>query len=822
MSEQAREASERMRRDRRRAAWVALAFALLVAFLVAGLTRFRMEATSDSIVLENDRDLRFYDETRRVFGSDAELYVAVQQQGDLFSRETLDALAGLTADLAEVDGVDAITSLLSVPLFHSPSVGLLQLARGYRTLSEPDIDLELARREVLGNPLYSGSLIGEDGEVTIVQLRLDDDEELSRLEFRRYDLRQQQRDGALDASGEEELERVEREYRERNTRLGDARREQIAAVREAISRHEGGELQRIELGGVPMIAVDIVRYVERDIALFGVAVVVFVLIALAILLRDLKWTLLVTATCAVTVLSVCGLLGWLDWRTTIVTSNLSSLLFIITMAMSVHLVMRYRELHARTPGADQAALTRAAVRAVWWPTLFTAITTVVGFGSLYVSGIRPVMDFALMMSLGIACAVVFVFGLLPAAGLLWPDGAAPPAEVARLERSSWRGALAALTLRHPVAVTAAAALLLLAGLAGAARLEVENRFMDYFADETPIHRGMVFLDRHLGGTTPLEISIELDDADAWLQRDNLAALRALPPWLAEQPEIGTVTSLDSMVRIVEKILANDPSPLLRQAEVNAMLLRTLRAQVPEETARLALGPYVDDDYSHTRVLARVVESDRELDRSQLLQRIDTYLEDTAFAEVARPTGMFVLYNNMLQSLYASQIQTIAAVFAAIGVTFWILFRSLRVALVALVPNLLPTVVVLGFLGWAGVPLNMMTIMIAAVTLGIAVDDTTHYLHRFRHELRGEIEAGREVDERALAVRCHNSVGRAIVTTTVAITAGFAILTLSNFVPTVQFGLLTGLAMGVALLADLALLPILLAFVRPFGRGATAG
>ena len=784
---------------------VLLAVGAAVAFFVFHLEQFEIRAASDAIVLDDDGGLPTYEEARETFGSDEVLYVALRPEDDPLSDGVLEGLRDLVADLESIDGIAATTSILDVPLFHSPHVGLFELTEETRTIADESTDRELARAELVTSPIYRDQLISRDGDVLAIEVELTRPPEIERRQAFLDELRSRKSSRSLSPAEARELDGIEAELADAEARLANRRREIVGEIRSTLSEH--ADLGEIHLAGMPMIVVDIVAYLERDLVLFGAGVVLLAAAVLTVLFRRPRWILVPTVACLAVALVMVGLLGLLRWPATLVSSNFVSVLFILTMAMAVHVVVRHLEVSAGDAQASARELMARTVRYVAKPCLYTALTTIVGFASLYASRIRPVMDFAIMMVVGIALSYLFVFTLLPAAGVVGrssgPSG-----------RSEWRPmdlrleALARAAGRRRLAIAVATVLVVSAAAAGIRRLDVDNRFIDYFDETTPIHRGMVFLDTELGGTAPLEILLERGEADAWLDKESLRRLEELHAWLARQPEIGKVRSLADLVAVLEGILATGDNPLLAGVEVDRGFLTMVRERLPEDLSRAVLRPYVDADFRLARVVARVRETRSDLDHQALIDRVEERLEKSEGLGTARTTGLFVLYNNVLQSLFRSQVRTVLAVFLAVFGMLWMLFRSAKLAVVGLLPNLLPVLVVLGTLGWVGIPLDMMTIMVAAVTLGIAADDTIHYLHRFRTE----IDAGAGYDE-AIAT-CHRTVGRAVLFTSVIVVAGFAVLAFSNFRPTVYFGLLTGLAMIVALAGALVLLPALLLAWRP--------
>jgi hypothetical protein len=368
-------------------------------------------------------------------------------------------------------------------------------------------------------------------------------------------------------------------------------------------------------------------------------------------------------------------------------------------------------------------------------------------------------------------------------------------------------------------------------------LTVENSFINYFKEKTEIHQGMKVIDQNLGGTTPLDVIIEMDGSETtapvvasqtgaevdkefeefgefdetkddnkyWFTSDKMALVVKIHDYLDSLPETGKVLSLGTMVKIAEKL--NNGKPL------DNVQLAVLYSRLPDRYKHMLIKPYVSPEYSQLRFSVRIKDSEKTLKRNDLLKKIrhDLITQQGLGKEQVHLTGLMVLYNNMLQSLFNSQITTLGIVILALMCMFLILFRSLKLAVIAMTPNLLAIGVVLGVMGWLKIPLDMMTITIAAISIGIGVDNTIHYIYRFKHEFN--------IDRNYIKTvyRCHSSIGYALSYTSLTIIIGFSILTLSNFIPSIYFGLLTGLAMFIALIAALTLLPQLLVVFSPFER-----
>ena len=808
--------------------WAVLVFlAAVVTLMATQAGNFRLDASSDSLLLEGDEDLRYYRKLLEQYGTRDFLFVTYNPHAPMLDPAMLENLEALREDLLAVPAAEDVVTILDVPLLNSPPIDFTELGGTNRTLRDADTDRELAQRELTTSPFYSDMLMSKDGETTALAVYLETDTTGNELLRERTRLRDARRDGTLDEAGRLRLEEVTRQYADHMAEVAEQRAGTIAEVRAVLDRHR--DEARIFLGGVAMIATDMIDFIDSDLRTFGISVFVFLILMLTVIFRRLRWVLLPLTACAASVVLMMGTLALARWPVTVISSNFVSLLLIICMSMTIHLVVRFRELQGKQPEATPRELVAQTVHFMFIPILYAALTTMVAFVSLLISGIRPVIDFGHMMTAGIAMAFGVIFLLFPAVVALLPRAHGE-------ERDFTRGvtlAFARLTERHRKPILGIAAVLAVVSAFGAARLDVENRFIDYFDTDTEIFQGMLEIDQHLGGTTPLDIILEADpealvedeefeedfygdlgdeagesSPGYWFNPLRLGELRRLHEWLDAQPEIGKVLSLDTMIRMAESI--NDGEPL---DDLKISLLREGLSRLPEDMQEVLLRPFLSEDGNRLRVLLRVIDSDVNLRRAELIERVDRFLgEEMAYDESRyRQSGLLVLYNNVLQSLFASQIQTIGFVFLSILGMFLVLFRSLRLALIAILPNMLPALLVLGTMGWLGIPLDLMTITIAAISVGIAVDNTIHYIIRFRREFP------EDRDYRATMWRCHGSIGRAMYYTSLTIVVGFSILMLSNFVPTFYFGLFTGLAMLTALVASLALLPALLLTLRPMGQ-----
>jgi predicted RND superfamily exporter protein len=796
---------------------------------------FSLDASADSLTLEHDDGLEYYRYVRARYGSDDFLLVTYTPVEPLFSDSVLADVGALRDELAALPNIEAVTSILDVPLVNSPAVSLRNIDRGIRYLGDPNTDRKLAQQELLTSPLYRNLLISADGHATAVRVDMQRDQEYRSMREERDALREKEYVQGLTASENAALHDLTVGYDNRTRELLAVQASVIESVRGVLDRHR--DSADLHLGGIPMIVADSMDFIRGDLATFGVGVFLILILILATSFRKRRWVILPLVTCAVTCVIMVGLLGFLDWRVTVVSSNFIALLLILCLALNLHIIVRYREIHERIPEADQFVLVRRTVRRIVEPCLYTALTTIVAFGSLIVSGIRPVIDFGWMMSIGIVVAFVLSFTLFPAALMLLPPGKPSSRNDITAAITQFFATLIERRIKLTLALFGALAAF---GIIGVFQLTVENRFIDYYKESTEIYRGMELIDSQLGGTTPLDIIIDApdevpaeaepeddyddgfvdiyaDETDAeagitsrsyWFNSRRLPDIEKMHQYIDDLPDTGKVISLATFIKILEQLDAD--------IVTDNFTLSVVYEKLPANVRESLLSPYLSEDGSQIRIGVRVFESDPALRRTELIRTIQENLGDQIGIDKSRVhvSGMLVLYNNMLQSLFRSQMLTLGAVFIAIMIMFIILFRSMKTSVIAIIPNLTSACLVLGLMGWFGIPLDLMTITIAAITVGIGVDDTIHYVHRFEYEFE------QDGDYWASVFRCHRSIGRAIYYTSVTIMLGFSILAFSRFIPTIYFGLLTSLAMLISLLANMTLLPLLIVTFRAAGESST--
>jgi predicted RND superfamily exporter protein len=802
-----------------------------VAFLGYQAKNFRLDASSETLVLENDKDLRYSRLINSRYGLQDFLVMTFAPKDDLFSDKALANLSHLCDEIRALKGISSVLSILDVPLLESPPVPIKELAVNIQTLKSPTVDKALARAEFENSPLYRNLLVSSDLKTTSLLIYFPVDEVYKDLLIRRNQFREKKATKGLSAKEAVEFKKVVKQFDLHRDRMRKKRHQDIVEIRAIMDNFR--QDAELFLGGVSMIADDLISFIKNDLKVFGLGVLFFLILTLGIIFKKIRWVFLPMLCCAFSAISMIGLLGLFGWEVTVISSNFISLQLIITMAITIHLIVRYRELCIKNPEAEQRELVLDTVKLMGKPCLYAALTTIAGFGSLLLCDILPVINFGWMMSAGILVSLVMTFLLFPSVSMLMPK-----VTMSNNKKSHFSlvPLLARFTEAHGTMILVASGIALILSAVGITRLTVENSFIDYFKHTTEIYQGMRLVDQDLGGTTPLDVIVDLEKTEVtepvstsessmkmndefeefdefdeaqnqdkyWFTSDKMARVIKIHDYLDSLPETGKVLSLGTMVKIAEKLNGGKP--------LDDFQLALLYTKIPLKFRDMALSPYLSLANDQVRFSIRVRDSEKSLKRNQLLKKINYELVNKLGLKQDRVhlSGMLVLYNNMLQSLFRSQILTLGVVILALIVMFTILFKSIKIAFIAIFPNLLSIGIVLGVMGWLNIPLDMMTITIASISVGIAVDDTIHYIHRFAQEIK--------IDQNYIRAlhRCHGSIGHAMYYTSVTIIIGFSILILSNFIPSIYFGLLTGLAMFIALIAALTLLPQLITVFKPLG------
>jgi predicted RND superfamily exporter protein len=769
---------------------------ITTGFFITQIPNFQLDASSDSLVLEGDENLAFYQRVKKNYGSDDYLVISYQVKGDLLDPQQLNHLARFKLALKSIQQVKSVTSILDVPLFRSPPLSLVDLANENITLENDNANLEMAANEFKTSPLYGDNLVSKDGKTTAILVTLKDNKRFQELRETRDQMRIERTNKMLNKDQLSKLKSIEKQVLRNASAQSELQAQIIAKIRTHITKYS--DQASLFLGGLPMITTDIVGYINSDLIVFSLAVIGLMTAILAIIFKGLRWVVMPIMISITGALIMTGLLAFLEWKVTVISSNFFSLLLVMTLSVVIHLVVRYRELSQLNPDLDSSQLIKDTLTQMFKPCLFTTLTTFAAFSSLLISGIRPVIDFGWMMSIGVTIALALSFLAFPMIMSLLPKAKA----ITHKTELGFTTSLAKFVERFGNHLLVVLIAFVIGSGIGINKLSVENRFIDYFKESTEINQGLTLIDQELGGTIPLEIIFEDLAEDYWFDEDLRLEVHEIHNYIDSLEETGKVLSIDTLMSILTQ--ANDGEAL------NGFFLNIVRGQIPDSAKQHVLDPYISEDSGQLRMVIRIRETNKELERGKLIDKINHHISsELGFKpESFRLSGMLVLYNNMLQSLFDSQIKTIAVVFGMIFIMFLFIFKSVSLSILALIPNTLPSLFILGIMGLSGIPLDLMTITISAIAIGIGVDNAIHYIHRFKSEFQ------KDGDYMKTMYRSHASIGLAMFYTSITVTLGFLVLALSNFIPSIYFGVFTAIAMLSALLANLTLLPKLILMVKP--------
>jgi len=787
---------------------------------------FKLDASSDSLLLESDKDLKYLREVNERYGSKDYLVLTYTPVSSFTDEETIINLQFLKSKIDKLEWVDSTITIIDVPLFKNSNEPLMERLKNYKTLSYPEIDKEKGFKEILNSPIYRNYVISTDGKTSAMVVYLKKDKKLNKLVKTKNNYFNLELEGNLNRQQKKNRDAFNDEYDSYKNLYNQKNHQNINEIREVIKKY--GENAQIRLGGLPMITDDMMSYVQSDIVVFGIGVFLFIVITLWFIFKKIKLVVIPLLGCAFSVGTMIGVLGLLGWKVTVISSNFIALMLILNMAMNIHITVRYLQIKKEFENFSIQEAVYEASSKMFLPIFYTALTTICAFLSLIFSGIKPIIDFGWMMTLGLIVSVIITFTLVPA--LLNTFSSVEDSVNQKEDKSRITNALSNFTRNNTSAIFGSALIVIILSIFGISKLEVENSFINYFDKKTEIYKGMKLIDDKLGGTTTLDIILKFpsdktnkktkddefaewdedneknedDPSKYWFTRNKIDKILKIHDYLDSLPEIGKVMSFGSIIRVAEDLTGG---------KLETLETGVLYSKIPEEIKKEIISPYISVKNSEARISVRIKDSTKDLRRNDLINKIkeDLVNEVGLTKDEYKLAGVVILFNNLLQSLFKSQILTLGVVMLGISLMFLILFRNVMLSFIGVVPNFMAAFFILGIIGLLGIPLDMMTITIAAITIGIAVDNSIHYIYRFKEEFK-------KIKDYNLTVeRCHNTVGVAILNTSITIVFGFSILILSNFIPTIYFGVFTGIAMLLALISVLTLLPKLILVLKPFGN-----
>ena len=761
---------------------------------------FRLDASSETLLIEDDPDLKYLQEISNRYGSKEFLILTYTPKDGMMTDTSINNLLSLKYKLQSLDWVHNVVTLLDIPLLDNSEAPLQERLENFKTLKDDDVDKLRGFREIISSPVFKNFVISEDGKTSGIIVYIKKVEPLNDIENK----------------SKREIDIFRDKVKKQN-------HNNILEIREIIKSYE--DIGKIHLGGIPMIADDMMTFIKSDIIVFGFGVFLFIIATLWYVFRKLIWILVPISSCLFSVVIMTGLLGLLGWKVTVISSNFIALMLILTMAMNIHMSTRFLQLKESFPDKNIIDLLILTTQKMFWPILYTVLTTIIAFLSLIFSEIKPIIDFGWMMTMGLITSFIITFTLLPTL-----INFVPRENIAlnKYKESKLTKFFSKISQEYSKSIFLISGLIIILSITGISRLEVENSFINYFSKNTEIYKGMKLIDEKLGGTTPLEVIIKFpekdlnsDDKDEfedwdnenneenndkyWFTKDKIDKITSVHNYLDSLPETGKVLSFSSIIDVATSLNNNKP--------LGTLEMGVLYSKIPESIKTEIIDPYISIKESEARINLRIIDSQKNLRRNELIKKINYDLKNKIGLDENefRLAGVLILFNNLLQSLFTSQILTLGFVMIGIFAMFMILFRNIKLSLIGVVPNFIAAFFILGIIGLLGIPLDMMTITIAAITIGIAVDNSIHYIYRFKEEFQFSKNYNETINI------CHLTVGKAILNTSITIVFGFSILVLSKFIPTIYFGIFTGIAMLFAMISVLTLLPSLILFIKPFEK-----
>ena len=759
---------------------------------------FRLDASSETLLIDGDPDLEYLKEISDRYGSKEFLILTYTPKEGMVSDNSINNLLSLKYKIQSLDWVHSVITLLDIPLLNSSDAPLQERLEKFKTLKDEGVDRDRGFKEILSSPVFRNFVISENGKTSGIIVNIKKQKEIKDI-----------------------LNKSKKEIEIFKDNLKKENHKNIVEIRNVIKSYE--EIGKIHLGGIPMIADDMMSFIKSDIIVFGLGVFLFIVATLWFIFRKIIWIVVPISSCLFSVVIMMGILGILGWKVTVISSNFIALMLILTMAMNIHMSTRFLQLKKAHPNKEIFELISLTANKMFWPILYTVLTTIIAFLSLIFSEIKPIIDFGWMMTLGLITSFLITFTLLPS---LINFVSKDDISMKEFESSKITSFFARMSQKNNKIIFTITGLTLLVSIVGISKLEVENSFINYFSKNTEIYKGMKLIDEELGGTTPLEVILKFpkkdesknddkdefedwgndngqDDEKYWFTKDKIDKISAVHNYLDGLPQIGKVLSFSSIIDVAT--LLNNNKPL------GTLEMGVLYSKIPQSIKTEIIDPYISIKDNEARINLRIIDSQEDLRRNDLINKIKYDLKnkiglnETEF----KLAGVLILFNNLLQSLFKSQILTLGLVMIGIFSMFLVLFKNVKLALIGVIPNFIAAFFILGIIGLLNIPLDMMTITIAAITIGIAVDNSIHYIYRFKEEFRTVNDYYKAIDI------CHSTVGKAILNTSITIVFGFSILVLSKFIPTIYFGVFTGIAMLLAMVSVLTLLPSLILLIKPF-------
>ena len=799
---------------------ILVCFLALAAAISPGLKKFSFDASADTLIDTLDPDYIRTQINAQMFGEQSFIIIAyTPEQEDPFSKTVLKQVLNTEEQLAKLNNVESTLSLASVPIF--ADINNFEAAIDADNLSwkKKKHSPETLRNVTKSHPIYEDALINKNQDTLGIQVVFSENTALKKVQAQITAIKKTFLTSTLSDEQHDTLnelrhnrEQLEAEYASTIYKTLEKIQETLAPLRKT---------GKLYLGGNRLLSYQLKNIINRDLFIFGLTIFALIVGMLAILFRQVIWVVLPMLTCAMALVITLSTLGIFGFRVTVISANVITLQIILTLSIIIHLIVEYRELLSRDLDKPQykdmpkhventvPKRVSEMVRNKFKPCLFAGLTTGLGFGSLVFSGIQPIISFGWMMMIALSISIVVALGFFPAALSLLKPSNKPPSSPRALHQllntcASWVTRKSNMILLAWLALSALSIL-------GIFKLNANNSFINYFRESTTTYRDLAFIDQEFGGSVALDIIFSApQDSEYAFDQKSLRAIQSITEQLDDLDETGRVSSVADFTRIA-RVAQGKPLTIY---EVNAIY-----EILPPSIKRQVVKPYFNEESKKHRINVRIKDSSEDFNRTELIDTISHISEEAAWQDnQIQLSNVFLLYEKILVKLVKSQFKTLAIVYGVMFILLTLVFSSLRIAAVALVPNFAATSLLFGVMGVTHTPLDLMTMTIAAVAIGISVDDTIHYIHRYLKEKANATKENTEESSAKATVDAikasHLGVGYALLYTTLIIVVGFGSLILSDFMPSVYFGFLASVTMLIALLCDLTLLPALLnKFVR---------
>jgi predicted RND superfamily exporter protein len=774
---------------------ICVIFIFLISALAWQAKYFEIDASADTLLVDNNKHYILSQLADQRYGSEEFILIAFKPNNTaLFSASNLNTLVDIADKIEQLPRVKQVNSIANMPIFSAAdnvSADVANLTWEKQKFDEQTLSLSLKK-----HPLYEGLLINQAQTALSLQVVFNSQTDIEAVNNDIIAIKQHLLNRDLTKRELNSLAQLKKQQQNLNKQLEQTRINEIEKIRTILAPYK--KVGSFYLGGNNLLSYELIQIIQSDLVLFGSLIFIMIIMLLWFLFRQLSWVLLPIVCCATSVVMTVGLLAALNFKVTVISANVFALQIILSLAMIIHLIVHYQELVLKHSHWSHQQLVLATIKEKIKPCFYAGLTTTIGFGSLIFSGVQPVISFGWMMVVAMLVSFIVSLVFFPALLLAIFNKQAFVKQHKKIENGM--SATASFVKARPKSIIFTSLLLTLVGILGCFNLSAENSFLNYFSESTDVRKELSFIDQEFGGSTPFDLLLDIPDeqikSGLVISASTVQTITAIQNMLAKQQAIGAITSIADFTKIAQVVNAKP----LTEYELTA-----LYKSLDTELQQALFGAYFSEKKQQIRISMRVQDSTQDLNRADLLVKIHQELANIGIPKQQYTlTGLFILYQDVLSRLVDSQVLTILIVYAAMAVTLMIIFSSIKVAWIALVPNIITTSVIMGILGIFAIPLDLMTITIAAVAMGISMDDTIHYIHRYLAELKREPN-----NEKAWVKRTNLSVGYALIYTTTVIVIGFGSLVFSNFVPSMLFGLLTSIAMVVALLTDITTLPVLL-------------